>query len=90
MRTGTSTRGPITAAKIAPWLMPKAAIATAMATSKLREPGTDPCPRYAFFNASFRSYLRMDVAIIMCSSAMLHTAWSTQESMETRHGILFE
>ena len=35
--TGTSTRGPITAAKAAPWLIPKVAIATAMASSKLLE-----------------------------------------------------
>ena len=33
--TGTSTRGPITAAKASPELMPKMAIATAMASSKL-------------------------------------------------------
>jgi len=37
MRTGTSTRGPITAAKAAPLWMPKLAIATAMASSKLLE-----------------------------------------------------
>ena len=37
MRTGTSTRGPITAAKAAPELMPKTATATAMASSKLLE-----------------------------------------------------
>src|SRR5690349_22848025 len=33
--TGTSTSGPITAAKAAPWEMPKVATATAMASSKL-------------------------------------------------------
>ena len=32
---GTSTNGPITAAKAAPELIPKTAIATAMANSKL-------------------------------------------------------
>ena len=37
MRTGTSTRGPITAAKAAPWAMPKVATATAIASSKLLE-----------------------------------------------------
>ncbi len=35
--TGTSTSGPITAAKAAPWWMPKVATATAMASSKLFE-----------------------------------------------------
>src|ERR1035441_8124133 len=35
MSTGTSTSGPITAAKAAPWWMPNVAIATAMASSKL-------------------------------------------------------
>ena len=35
--TGTSTSGPITAAKAAPWLMVKVATATAMASSKLFE-----------------------------------------------------
>jgi hypothetical protein len=33
--TGTSTNGPMTAAKAAPCLMPKTATATAMASSKL-------------------------------------------------------
>src|ERR1035437_7397259 len=33
--TGTSTSGPMTAAKAAPWWMPNVAIATAMASSKL-------------------------------------------------------
>src|ERR1035441_2875628 len=33
--TGTSTSGPMTAAKAAPWWMPKVAMATAMASSKL-------------------------------------------------------
>src|ERR1035437_2215107 len=33
--TGTSTSGPMTAAKAAPWWIPKVAIATAMASSKL-------------------------------------------------------
>jgi len=33
--TGTSTSGPITAAKAAPWLIPKTPTATAMANSKL-------------------------------------------------------
>ena len=33
--TGTSTNGPITAAKASPELMPKTAIATAIANSKL-------------------------------------------------------
>ena len=33
--TGTSTRGPITAAKAAPELIPKTATATAIANSKL-------------------------------------------------------
>ncbi len=33
--TGTSTRGPMTAAKAAPESMPKTATATAMANSKL-------------------------------------------------------
>ena len=37
MSTGTSTSGPMTAAKAAPWLMPKVATATAMASSKLFE-----------------------------------------------------
>ncbi len=37
MRTGTSTRGPMTAAKAMPELMPKTATATAMASSKLLE-----------------------------------------------------
>jgi hypothetical protein len=35
--TGTSTSGPITAAKAAPWLIVKVATATAMASSKLFE-----------------------------------------------------
>lgn len=35
MSTGTSTSGPITAAKAAPWWMPKVAMATAIASSKL-------------------------------------------------------
>src|ERR1035441_5167195 len=33
--TGTSTSGPMTAAKAAPWWMPQVAMATAMASSKL-------------------------------------------------------
>jgi len=33
--TGTSTKGPITAAKAAPWWIPKVATATAIASSKL-------------------------------------------------------
>ncbi len=33
--TGTSTNGPMTAAKASPELIPKAAMATAMASSKL-------------------------------------------------------
>jgi hypothetical protein len=37
MSTGTSTRGPITAANAAPLWMPKLAMATAMASSKLLE-----------------------------------------------------
>jgi hypothetical protein len=35
INTGTSTNGPITAAKAAPELIPKAAITTAIASSKL-------------------------------------------------------
>jgi hypothetical protein len=35
IRAGTSTKGPITAAKAAPELMPNTATATAMASSKL-------------------------------------------------------
>jgi len=35
MSTGTSTKGPMTAAKATPELMPKTAMATAMANSKL-------------------------------------------------------
>ena len=35
IRTGTSTSGPITAANAAPLLIPKVAMATAMASSKL-------------------------------------------------------
>lgn len=34
MSTGTSTRGPITAANAAPWWMPNVATDTAMASSK--------------------------------------------------------
>ena len=37
MSTGTSTSGPITAAKASPELMPNTAMATAMASSKLFE-----------------------------------------------------
>ncbi|MND07042.1 hypothetical protein D3C83_288000 [compost metagenome] len=37
MRTGTSTSGPITAAKAAPCAIPKVATATAIASSKLFE-----------------------------------------------------
>jgi hypothetical protein len=35
MRTGTSTSGPMTAAKAAPWAIPNVPTATAMASSKL-------------------------------------------------------
>ena len=37
IRTGTSTNGPMTAAKAAPWWIPKVEIATAIASSKLLE-----------------------------------------------------
>jgi hypothetical protein len=60
MSTGTSTSGPMTAAKAAPLSMPKLAMATAMASSKLLDAAVNESVTVCFVVGARRALMKND------------------------------